>query len=169
MSVYFSSDFHFGHKVIVPKYRDFKSQEEHDALILDNISKLNKRDILYVLGDFLFDSDNYDYYINELAKMSCRIKLVLGNHDSIKLYKEDRLPKLELQLPLFSYKNNWVSHCPLHPQEMRNRDCNIHGHLHGHVVNTISGFEEVKYFNVCLDNNDFKFVNFDYIKDTINN
>lgn len=169
MSVYFSSDFHFGHKVIVPKYRDFKSQEEHDALILDNISKLNKRDILFVLGDFLFDSDKYDYYINELAKMSCRIKLVLGNHDSIKLYKEDRLPKLELQLPLFSYKNNWVSHCPLHPQEMRNRNCNIHGHLHGNVVNNIDSYKEVRYFNVCLDNNDFKFVNFDYIKDTINN
>jgi calcineurin-like phosphoesterase family protein len=63
VSVYFSSDFHFGHKVIVPKYRDFKSQEEHDTILLDNISKLNKRDILYVLGDFLFDSDKYDYYI----------------------------------------------------------------------------------------------------------
>lgn len=132
MSVFFSSDFHLGHKVIVPKYRkQFNSQEEHDELLLDKIAKLKKREILYILGDFIFDSSKYDYYIKQLNKTCCRIKLVLGNHDSLKLYKEDRF---EIQLPLFSYKNNWVSHCPIHPQEMRGRDCNIHGHLHGNVV-----------------------------------
>ena len=46
---YFTSDLHLGHKVIAPKYRPiFENQEEHDSLILDNISKLNKRDILYI-------------------------------------------------------------------------------------------------------------------------
>lgn len=169
--ILFSSDFHLGHNVIVPKYRNFKSQEEHDALILDNMSKLHKKDILYILGDFVFDSDKYDYYINELSKMSCRIKLIMGNHDSLKLYKENRLPKLELHQPLLTYKKMWLSHCPIHPQEMRNRILNIHGHLHGHKVETsvwvnkLNEYNTPKYFNVCLDNNNFEFVNFEYIKE----
>ena len=66
---YFSSDFHLGHRVIVPKYRDFVSQEEHDNKIFDMIAKLNKRDVLFILGDFIFDSEKYDYYIEELTKL----------------------------------------------------------------------------------------------------
>lgn len=168
---YFSSDFHLGHNILVPKYRkQFNSQEEHDELILDKIAKLKKREILYILGDFIFDSSKYDYYINQLKKTSCRIKLVLGNHDSLKLYKEDRF---EIQLPLFSYKNNWISHCPIHPQEMRDRDCNIHGHLHGGVVDdyrykdSFNPYKTHHYYNVCLDNNNFEFVPFDKIVEDI--
>ena len=128
---FFSSDFHLGHRVIVPKYRNFTSQEEHDNRIFDGIAKLNKRDVLFILGDFIFDSEKYDYYIEQMNKMSCRIKLILGNHDSLKLYKE---PRFEIQLPFFSYKNNWISHCPIHPDEIRNRNKNIHGHLHGSII-----------------------------------
>lgn len=150
----FSSDFHLGHRVIVPKYRNFASQEEHDNRIFDMIAKLNKRDVLFILGDFIFDSEKYDYYIEQMNKMSCRIKLIMGNHDSLKLYKE---PRFEIQLPLFSYKNNWISHCPIHPDEIRNRNKNIHGHLHGSII------DDPRYFNVNLDNNNFEFVEFEKI------
>ena len=155
---YFTSDFHLGHRVLVPKYRNFSSQDEHDSLILDMISKLKKRDILYILGDFIFDSERYDYYIQQMNKMSCRIKLVMGNHDSLKMYKQDIAKNIEIQLPLFSYKNMWVSHCPIHEEELRNRDLNIHGHLHGGVI------DSDRYFNVNLDNNNFKLVTLDEIK-----
>lgn len=154
--ILFTSDWHLGHKVIVPKYRDFTSQEEHDSLLLDKMSKLNKKDIIIILGDFIFDCEQYECYMKQINKMSCRIKLVMGNHDSLRLYKE---PKLEIQLPLYSYKNNWLSHCPIHPQEIRNRDKNIHGHLHGGII------QDPRYFNVCLDNNNFEFVDFEYIKE----
>lgn len=160
----------FGHRAIV-KYRpQFKSAREHDLHIIDMIIKLGKRDILMVLGDFLFDGDHYDEYIELLSKKKCRIKLVMGNHDSMKLYKEDIF---EMQLPLFSYKNKWISHAPIHPQEIRGRLGNIHGHLHGDVVTkevnkrmyVYGGLEQVtyqtpdeRYFNVNLDNNNFEFV-----------
>lgn len=130
------------------------------------MSKLKKRDILFILGDFLFDSDKYDYYVEQLAKMSCRIKLVLGNHDSMKLYKETRIPGLEIQLPLFSYKNYWISHCPIHAQEIRNRYLNIHGHLHSESVMTCNEngiVPDLRYFNVNIEDNNFKFVEFDKI------
>lgn len=155
---YFSSDFHLGHKVI-NKYRpQFESAQEHDEKVLDMISKLQKRDILYVLGDFLFDSSYYKEYLNRIKKMPVRIKLVMGNHDNIELYKDCISSNIEIQLPLFSYKNMWISHCPIHEQELRNRDLNVHGHLHGAKINSD------RYFNVNLDNNNFNFVSFDEIK-----
>ena len=97
MRVFNTGVLHLGHKVIT-KYRDnFSSIEEHDSVILDNFAKLSKKDIVIIHGDFIFQSEKYDYYIELLKKMSCRMKLILGNHDTLKLYKENRLPKLEIQ------------------------------------------------------------------------
>lgn len=161
--VYFTSDLHLGHKAI-PKYRTrFKDMKEHDDYIIDKILSLGKRDLLFILGDFLFDGPNYEEYIERLSNKKCRIKLVMGNHDSLKLYKEDIF---EIQLPLFSYKNMWISHCPIHPQELRNRSCNIHGHIHlGKVKATANDHStHKKYFNVNLDVNDYDFVNIEFIK-----
>lgn len=101
----FTSDWHLNHNAILKYRTQFNSIEEHDQNIFDQLSVLNKRDIVFVLGDILFDGDKYDYYIETLAKMSCRYKFVLGNHDSLKLYKETRLTNMELCLPLFPYKN----------------------------------------------------------------
>ena len=173
--VYFTSDLHLGHKAI-PKYREpFGDMKEHDDFIINKILELNKRDILFVLGDFLFDGDHYDEYIQRLKEAKCRIKVVMGNHDSMKLYNTEEHP-FEIQLPLFSYKGFWLSHAPIHPQEMRNRTGNLHGHLHKESVKKeisvidkdfCSGTIEVKddkYFNVNLDVNDYKFVNLEDIK-----
>lgn len=156
--LYFSSDFHLGHKNILKYRTQFKTIEEHDNAILNLIERLTKRDVLIILGDFIFDSDNYDYYIERINKAQCRIKLVMGNHDSLKLYKEDRF---EIQLPFFSYKNIWVSHCPIHPQEIRGRYGNVHGHLHGDYI------DDPRYFNVNLDNNNFKFVSSETIRNIL--
>jgi len=166
--VYITSDLHLGHNAIY-KYRDrFKTRVEHDRYILDKIKSLSKRDILLVLGDFLFDCVDYEKYIQELSEAKCRIKLVMGNHDSLKLYKEDCV---DVQLPLYSYKNMWVSHCPIHTQELRGRLGNIHGHLHlehvkiGH--NQFSG-KDKRYFNVNIDVNDYEFVRLETIQEHFN-
>jgi len=171
---YFTSDLHLGHNVI-HKYRTdkFSSQQEHDEYIFDKISKLKKREILHIIGDFIFDSDKYDYYIETMKKMNCRIKLVMGNHDSLRLYKEDRF---EIQLPLYSYKGFWISHCPIHPMELRSRNGCIHGHLHQEIVKKpiYSDLEsnvndlcikDERYFNVNLDVNNYEFILFDEIKE----
>lgn len=174
---YFTSDTHLGHKVII-KYRpQFKTQEEHDEAILSQIEKLTKRDILYVIGDFIFDSEKFEYYLERISKCPCRIKLVMGNHDSLKLYSQNIAKNIEIQLPLFSYKNMWITHCPIIPQEIRGRSGVIHGHLHGGVVkkysyNPLSDYDELikdeRYFNVNLDNNNFKFVELETIKQYFN-
>lgn len=116
------------------------------------MSKLNKRTILFILGDFLFDGSHFEAYLHRIAKFPCTIKLVMGNHDSMQLYTQTIAPNISIQLPLFSCKNTWISHCPIHPQELRNRDGNIHGHLHNSIV------PDLRYFNVNLDVNGYDFV-----------
>jgi calcineurin-like phosphoesterase family protein len=167
MSVYFTSDLHLGHKAIhIYRADKFSSQEEHDEYILSLIDSLDKRDVLIVLGDFIFDSPNYDYYIKRIKKAKCRIKVIMGNHDSLKLYKEDCL---EMQLPLFSYKNMWLSHAPIHNTELRNRLGNIHGHLHKDSTDGIYRVPDNRYFNVNIDVNNYQLVSLDEIKEYYKN
>lgn len=157
---YYTSDCHFGHRNILKFRPEFSSIEEHDNIIFDQISKLNKKDILFILGDFIFDCENYDYYINTLNKMSCRFKVIFGNHDTLKLLNE---PKFEIQLPLFSHKNIWLSHAPIHSKELSFKRGNLHGHLHKYKL------DDVRYLNVNLDVNNYKFISFDEFIEFKNN
>ena len=42
------------------------------------------------------------------------------------------------------YKEFWLSHCPIHPQELRGK-YNIHGHVHHNNI------PDKNYFNVCIE------------------
>ena len=127
---------------------------------MNELQKLKKRDILFVLGDFLFPGPDYEMYLEAIGKMPFRLKLILGNHDSLALYT-GRPKNIELQLPLFSYKNMWVSHAPIHPNELRNRLGCIHGHLHKETL------DDPRYLNVNIDIWE-RFVTLDEIKDHFN-
>lgn len=160
MAVYFTSDLHLGHKNITRFRQEFSTPEKHDEYIFSQLEKLNKRDILFNLGDFLFDGPHYDDYIKRLSELPVRMKLVLGNHDSLKVYNEEIF---EIQLPLFSYKNMWISHPPIHPMEIRRRHGNIHGHIHG--VQNKDLLQDKRYFNVNIDVNDYQIVPLENIKE----
>ena len=152
MQVLFTSDLHLGHRAIA-KYRPkFSTAQAHDEYILALIGSLPKRTILYVLGDFLFDGPHFESYLQQLSLARCQIRVVPGNHDSKLLYTQTVAPNIQIELPLFNYKGFWVSHCPIHPHEMRNRHGNIHGHLHSEIL------PDPRYINVNLDVNDFQFV-----------
>lgn len=162
MDVLFTSDLHLGHKSIC-EYRDiFKSRKEHDDYIFYRLGELTSKHLLYIIGDFLFDHADFDEYVNTLSKFPFRMKLLMGNHDTVELYKEAKRPKnLELLQPLYRYKNYWLSHCPIHPSEIRSRTGNIHGHCHNEA--NIGP----QYFNVCIDHHDFSFVPLDRIKEQL--
>ena len=169
--VYFTSDLHLGHKNIC-KYRPrFKTPEEHDEYMFNILEALDKRDLVFILGDFLFDGPHYDAYVERLRKLTCRIRFIAGNHDSLKLRTEDFL---EHRQPLANYKGFWLSHCPIHPQEMRERKGNIHGHLHSESVKTREYcplddcdhlVKDVKYYNVNIEDNNYQVVPLDTIKE----
>jgi len=79
MTIFFTSDLHFGHKNVI-KYsnRPFSSVEEmNEELIRRFNSKVKNGDIVYDLGDFAFK--NPKKYLERLNGNIIRIK---GSHDS---------------------------------------------------------------------------------------
>jgi len=151
---YFTSDWHFGHKAIL-KYRpQFSSIQEHNQTFIDNFNKVvRKRDIVYFLGDIAFTEESI-----QLLKFlkPCRKILYLGNHDT--LHTSEYLEYFDEVHALRSRKGYWVSHCPIHPQEMRKRKGNIHGHLHESIL------DDERYFDVSPEKHNFELVDFEDIK-----
>ena len=154
--VYFTSDWHIGHRNIL-KYRpEFKTIEEHDKHFIDTFNNtVNKRDTVYFLGDIAFTPESLKNVMESLRYCHKKV-LILGNHDycHIKEYSKyfDEIHGF------LSFKSYWLSHCPIHTQELRNRKLNIHGHLHGSVL------EDPRYFDVCPEKNNYRLVDLEDIK-----
>lgn len=157
MQVYFTSDLHLGHKSICKYRTKFTSSADHDEYIFSLFDSLNKRSILYILGDFLFSGQHFDSYIERLKSYPFQFRIVIGNHDSKQLYSV-QAPNISVELPLFQYKSMWLSHCPIHPSEMRDRIGNVHGHLH------LQTLDDPLYYNVNLDVNNYQLVPLETIK-----
>jgi calcineurin-like phosphoesterase family protein len=95
-NIFFCSDPHYGHVGIVrgtsswegkKGTRDFKTVEEHDNTLVNNINKtVGENDILFCLGDWSFgnykSSENVSNIRKFREKINCKnIHLILGNHD----------------------------------------------------------------------------------------
>ena len=165
-----TSDLHLGHKAI-HKYRpSFSSAEEHHEIMFDNLaSNINKRDSLVLLGDICFSKE----WLARIKEIKCLKKtIVVGNHDlEFGITMRDLVDTYDSVQCLWSKRNYWFSHAPIHPQEMRTRKGNIHGHLHGNMVwkNWIHpvddfrpGLDQIdqRYINVCVEHTDWKPITF---------
>lgn len=145
-----SSDLHLGHKNVL-RFRgdDFGCIEEHNEVIFDNLaSSVTKRDSLFLLGDVAFTPE----WLLRIASIRCAKKtLILGNHDTDqKVSFEDLTFTFDAIHSLHSRRNVWFTHCPIHPEQMRGRVLNIHGHTHTKII------DDNRYFNACVDVNDYK-------------
>lgn len=152
-TVYLMSDLHLGHKNIsgFRKLRCFLSgryytSEEQHELQLESVASLKKRDLLILLGDCCFN----EYWANRLAATQCRKYLVGGNHD-INLNNKAMLKCFEKTFGFTCRHKHWLSHAPIHPQEMRSRTGNIHGHTHYNLVLDSKGKPDSRYINVCCE------------------
>lgn len=136
--VWFGSDFHFGHKHIERFRIEVRSCEHNQERISDEWSScVGKRDHVYLLGDIAFTMEALALVkaLPGAAKF-----LVRGNHD--KLDTTNYLKTFRQVYGLLKYKDFWLSHCPIHPDELRGRN-NLHGHVHYQSV------KDERYFNCC--------------------
>lgn len=89
-SIWFSSDWHYGHGNIVKGVstwdnksacRDFNTLEEHNETLIENINRVVKKDdIIYMAGDVAFGGKQNIYEL--WKRLNCKnIHLTLGNHD----------------------------------------------------------------------------------------
>ncbi|UNY46970.1 phosphoesterase [Cronobacter phage LPCS28] len=169
MSVFFISDIHSDDLNCNIKYRGFESEEAYQAKLFEEWFKvIGPRDKVFVVGDVAKTLKGLEIY----AQLPGYKHLVLGNHDNFSIHEYTKyFAKVS---GFFKYKNCWISHCPVHSQEIFGRP-NIHGHLHfsGNSkykqtpdrVLTPEGTIDTRYFNVNIDMNDYKPVPFDVIND----
>ena len=162
--LFFTSDLHFGHRNN-PKYRacygeQFKDLDTHNEFILNNIQQtVSKRDILYILGDSCFTKETLPL----LNEINCTKKLILGNHCTERLYVSEFLPYFKEIHGMYKHSSGmWLTHAPIHPEELRGR-FNIHGHIHGSKLTK----DFWKYFNVSLENINFKPISLEEIREKI--
>ncbi len=150
MSVFITSDLHLGHPKLAD-LRGFNSVSEHDDAIMHELSKLGKRTKLFILGDIAWNETAF----SKLSELECTMDAVLGNHDTLsaKVYAET----FNKVYGMVRYKNLWLSHCPIHQQEMYRCMGNVHGHIHKGAGTPPLPYP---YFNVNVDFNDTKPVSF---------
>lgn len=139
-NIWFGSDFHLGHKNIQKFRTEVSSQKENEERIYHEVNSLvGKRDTLYLLGDICFTMEAMQL----ISSCPGTKYLVRGNHDQLntsvylKVFKE--------VYGLLKYKEFWLSHAPIHPNELRGR-INLHGHVHYHSIS------DKEYFNCCPEN-----------------
>lgn len=150
MSVYFIGDPHLGHKNIA-KFRPWvRSTEENTKLFLSEWNRvITKRDDVYMMGDVAFNNESLEL----LKTLPGRKILIKGNHDDFVTSKAQADVFYEIH-GMLKYKGMWLTHCPIHPDEMRNRKCNIHGHVHNATI--MKGWgpwrkPDPRYINTCVD------------------
>ena len=141
-NVLFCSDLHFGHKNI-GKFREpcgvFNEEENRERIKEDWNKKVTKRDIVFVLGDACFTEET----LVDFGELKGLKYLIRGNHDT--LPTESYLKHFNSVYGLFKYKEFWLSHAPIHPNELRGK-VNLHGHVH------FSTIQDPSYFNCCPEN-----------------
>lgn len=144
--IWFISDAHFGHKNVAnfggrpvsgPIDNEHWITECWQSLV-SNKTAHDRADRVYCLGDMAFDEDSL-HIIRQLNGVKFLIK---GNHDHSSELERDVYATIE---GIFKYKGFWLSHCPIHPEELRGKP-NAHGHVH---TNTLA---DPRYFNLCVEN-----------------
>lgn len=147
--VYFISDLHLGHRSIVKfspnRFGPDIDLDTHDELIVYSWNEVvGKRDMVWVLGDVCFDMKKMPL----LERMNGTKRLVIGNHDQ---FDYGVYLKYFASIHGFvKYKEFWLSHAPIHPNELRGK-VNIHGHVHNDSIRDHYHKLDKRYLNVCVE------------------
>lgn len=151
MTRYVVADLHIGHKSISNFRKGFGdiSSEEHWNLALEGLRGVRKRDTIFFLGDIAF----YPEWLEEIKGIQCNNKILLcGNHDTHgKITMKHLVDVYDKVYSLYSYKNSWLTHCPIHPQEMRDKVRVVHGHLHDKLVVDGGGLSDKRFINCSTE------------------
>jgi len=172
MSVFIMGCLHLGHKWMA-QHRGFQDEFYHDEYLIEQWNQVvNKKDLVYILGDITMETSKHYY---QLDRLKGRKIVVLGNHDLPRDTRE-LLKHVETVAGMIDYKGYCLTHAPIHPCEMGFYRGNIHAHIHeNELVDCIvpSRYKDEdsvltttlhKYINVDAKKLDFKPLNFETIK-----
>lgn len=145
-NVWFVGDLHAGHEKVHNFRNQFNSEQEHFEQMAENYHKVvGKRDKVFFMGDTVFTHER----LKQVASWAGDSKvLILGNHDTDKIGIRTLGWHFDEVYAYLKYKEFWLSHFPIHPEELRGRK-NIHGHVHSATV------PDTRYFNTSLENTNY--------------
>ena len=166
MSVFFTSDYHFGHKRILEMdNRPFSDIENMADVIIKNHNQLVKpTDTIYILGDFsLCNATRTRAY---LERMNGNKHLIKGNHESSVMGNAKTralftgiYDKLEIKL-----HNKYINmdHYSYHQWNMSHHGAwMLHGHSHGGDDYN----KNYKILNVGINLHDYKPLSFEQVSE----
>ena len=162
--VYFISDLHFGHEKIMGCAGDYRLGDDHVEHMHITIAlwnaRIRKNDTIYVLGDIAMTREG----LAACKELRGNKMLVRGNHDVYRT--KDYLEVFNEVYGIRTYKGFWISHAPIHPNELRGRK-NIHGHVHQNIITNGYGERDERYISVCVESTDGAPVLFTDIRDGV--
>lgn len=159
-NVFFTSDHHWGHKNICNFRTQFSTEAEHRALVKENYQRVvTKRDKVFFIGDMCFTEEA----LEEFSELVGNKVLIMGNHDSTENKTRPSIVQLSKVFTggihsLYKYKDTWLSHAPIHPDELRGKK-NMHGHTHFSIIH------DPRYLNVCLEQTDYSPIDLNEVRD----
>lgn len=150
-NVWFIGDIHAGHKNI-QKFRGSCTSEEDNRKQIEEAWKerVKKRDLVWVLGDAAFTEEGLDW----IGSLSGLKYLVRGNHDCLSTRRY--LDVFEEVYGIVRYKKYWLTHAPIHPDELRGK-VNLHGHVHyatikvGSPTQPLNSIVDTRYLNCSVE------------------
>lgn len=143
MSRKITSDLHIGHK-LASEFRKFNSVDEHDEYVLESLLPIYSKTKIWVLGDIAFSVVAVQKVINFFKGRN--VSFILGNHDTC-----GAKPYVDAGIKVIGpgkYKKFFLTHQPMHPQELYRVRGNIHGHIHKDAATKPLTYP---YFNVNWD------------------
>lgn len=146
-------------RIITYENRPFDTVEEMNQMMIENWNKVIKPEYLvFHLGDVAITGfDNAKEVVSQLNGTKFLIK---GNHDShSNRYYHDMGFDEVSAYPILFRDFYMLSHAPLR-ESINTPYFNIHGHLHSHG----SLYDDEKFFNVCVERNDYTPINFKKIE-----
>ncbi len=129
--IYFTSDLHLGHRGVLHfQNRPFADVEEMNRVLIDNINaRVNKNDMLYILGDVAHRC-HVDEVNQMIAKMNGKKILIKGNHD--KKYDESLFEGVYdfLEINLEGHSISLMHYPMVEWPKSRHGSIHLHGHQH---------------------------------------
>lgn len=168
MKRYFTSDLHFGHENII-KYcnRPFSNAAEMDEVLISNWnSTVNPEDEVYIIGDVFFCHAARAHEI--LDQLNGKLVLLLGNHDEV-IANHGHLKRRFRILPELHFERYGDRHIQMCHYPMLSWNMSFHGSfmLHGHVHSNTPTDSENRRYDVGVDANGYRPVEWARIKSTL--
>lgn len=164
--VFLVSDSHFGHAGVCrftrddgfTKLRPWNDPVQMDADMVEYWNDtVRPTDKVYHLGDVVINRKA----LAIMHKLHGDKVLIKGNHDIFKL--SDYTQHFR-DIRSYHVMNGLIlSHIPIHPESLGRFGCNIHGHLHANRVKLEDGSIDPRYYNVCVENTNFRPILFEEV------